>query len=577
MRLEAPSGELTVFANSPVLNAADPRYGGIDPTGEADSAAAIALALEEAEEISGTVNFNLVQGAVVLIPQGKYRLDTGLAISTGNNIALMGAGFGSTMLFTHEDIAMITLGDPTHADICRRLSVLNLHLCVGEVGDTAAANSILTTGIKVHDVIYGRLQDLFITNFFNGIDAYRMNTMTLDNLHIEQNQRTNAGGTGLALRGRPSGTPSSSGSNKISNIDIRGQSAAAGNWATGILVRACDTLWAVNTHQQYCNWSIVIGPDNTTFNKTLGDIMFTQNYADACNTGCVQITGTSADDGFYGAMKFTSCRFTGGNGVGGGGAAYADYPVDVGVLMSASGVTNELDLSFTDCTFKNGGVTFIRVQGTTASFSDIRSLTLMGNKFEDSRHDESGATTKVNAEVQSFVAVGNQHFADYTDASPTYGVRCYQISPTSGQSALVVGDNFGLSNVTGSPVNITSTNGNKTTVLGNVLQLQDRLAAVTANDTFVIQPGYAIRGIYIVNTTANAVTTGIKIGTTSGATDVVASQAVGASAAFAIADASILKRVFSTTADQTLFIQTLGAWNSASLTIRFDLVNINSG
>jgi hypothetical protein len=94
-----------------------------------------------------------------------------------------------------------------------------------------------------------------------------------------------------------------------------------------------------------------------------------------------------------------------------------------------------------------------------------------------------------------------------------------------------------------------------------------RLTAVTNDTTFVVPAGYMIEAIAIRNTTANAVTGGIKIGTTSGGTDVVAAQAVGANALVVITDASILLRYFSATLNTTLYLQDVTAWNSASLEV----------
>ena len=93
----------------------------------------------------------------------------------------------------------------------------------------------------------------------------------------------------------------------------------------------------------------------------------------------------------------------------------------------------------------------------------------------------------------------------------------------------------------------------------------------TSNTTVVIPAGMAIAGIYIANSTSNAVTGGIKIGTTSGATDVVVAQAVGASALVSVSDATLLKRLFSMSVDQTLYIQAVSSWNSANLIVSFDL------
>jgi hypothetical protein len=95
------------------------------------------------------------------------------------------------------------------------------------------------------------------------------------------------------------------------------------------------------------------------------------------------------------------------------------------------------------------------------------------------------------------------------------------------------------------------------------------LNAVTANTTVSIPAGWAIGEIHFANTTGNAVTGGIRIGTSAGGTDVVAAQAVAGNAIDTLADASILKKVFSRTAAQTLHIQAVTAWNGASVELAF--------
>lgn len=97
------------------------------------------------------------------------------------------------------------------------------------------------------------------------------------------------------------------------------------------------------------------------------------------------------------------------------------------------------------------------------------------------------------------------------------------------------------------------------------------LTAVAANTSFVVPNGYGIRSIFLVNTTANAVTGGVKLGTTSGATDVIVAQAVAANAKLKVADSALLLNIFSITADQTLFLQAVTAWNSASLSVWIQL------
>jgi hypothetical protein len=76
-----------------------------------------------------------------------------------------------------------------------------------------------------------------------------------------------------------------------------------------------------------------------------------------------------------------------------------------------------------------------------------------------------------------------------------------------------------------------------------------------------------IRHILVKNTTANAITGGLKFGTTAGATDIVAALTVGANFIGHVFDAVLLKRFFSTSATQTIFFDTVTLWNSASVDI----------
>jgi hypothetical protein len=70
--------------------------------------------------------------------------------------------------------------------------------------------------------------------------------------------------------------------------------------------------------------------------------------------------------------------------------------------------------------------------------------------------------------------------------------------------------------------------------------------------------------IYVRNKTANAVTGGIKIGTTLGGTDVHAALAVAASAVNVSAP---LIPAVNTAAARTLYFDAVTAWNSASVDV----------
>lgn len=84
---------------------------------------------------------------------------------------------------------------------------------------------------------------------------------------------------------------------------------------------------------------------------------------------------------------------------------------------------------------------------------------------------------------------------------------------------------------------------------------------------FALPANGFIKDIVIQNTTANAVTGGVAIGKTTGAADIVAAQACAASCLVVVADAAVLLRAFSTTAQQAIFVTGVTAGNSANLTI----------
>lgn len=93
------------------------------------------------------------------------------------------------------------------------------------------------------------------------------------------------------------------------------------------------------------------------------------------------------------------------------------------------------------------------------------------------------------------------------------------------------------------------------------------LDGVTDDTTFVVPAGFVLKSVYILNTTSNAVTGGIKIGTTDGGTEVVSSIAVGADEFAIFHDGGL----FSTESDTTLYLQDVTSWNSASLNIRIQM------
>lgn len=103
------------------------------------------------------------------------------------------------------------------------------------------------------------------------------------------------------------------------------------------------------------------------------------------------------------------------------------------------------------------------------------------------------------------------------------------------------------------------------------------LNSQTAANNFMLPANCVLREVLVFNTTANAITGGLKLGTTAGATDIITALAVGASAAAFTADASLSKRFFSPTSTQQIFFDAVTGWNSANVNIHILYENLNNG
>jgi len=108
---------------------------------------------------------------------------------------------------------------------------------------------------------------------------------------------------------------------------------------------------------------------------------------------------------------------------------------------------------------------------------------------------------------------------------------------------------------------------------GNAFTLTQ--VGITANQTTASVPatlpaGAIITNIVIHNTTANAVTGGVNIGTAAAGAQVVSALAVGANALVTVPQASILAQTFNSSGTpiaQQLFVNAVTAFNSASLNV----------
>lgn len=95
------------------------------------------------------------------------------------------------------------------------------------------------------------------------------------------------------------------------------------------------------------------------------------------------------------------------------------------------------------------------------------------------------------------------------------------------------------------------------------------ISNVSSATSVIIPASNCLLGIVVQNTSANAITGGLKIGTTAGGVDVVTSFAVSANSLGMIDSTLILKKVFSKTVDTTLYIDAVTLWNSGILNFTF--------
>ena len=91
-----------------------------------------------------------------------------------------------------------------------------------------------------------------------------------------------------------------------------------------------------------------------------------------------------------------------------------------------------------------------------------------------------------------------------------------------------------------------------------------RLTGQTAAFTFTVPSNCRLYGITLQETAGSAVTGGIRIGTTLAGSDVVAAVPVGANG---FVDCALLLRLFSATAEQTIYVGAVTSWNSANITL----------
>lgn len=100
-----------------------------------------------------------------------------------------------------------------------------------------------------------------------------------------------------------------------------------------------------------------------------------------------------------------------------------------------------------------------------------------------------------------------------------------------------------------------------------------RVAKLSANGTLVLPKGIMLDQVYFRNRTANAVTGGIRVGTSAAGTQVVTAQAVAANA---VARVNPTIPAYTAGADTTLYVEAVTSWNGAVVDVLVEYTEVTT-
>ena len=101
-----------------------------------------------------------------------------------------------------------------------------------------------------------------------------------------------------------------------------------------------------------------------------------------------------------------------------------------------------------------------------------------------------------------------------------------------------------------------------------------RAFALAAAGTVTIPKGACVKFIHLRNKTANAVTGGIKIGTTAAGTDVVAAAALAANAIVSVVPIAAGAGFVNTAAARVLYVEAVTAFNAATVDVAVEYTEL---
>lgn len=365
----------------------------------------------------------------------------------------------------------------------------------------------------------------------------------------------------------------------VSNVFIKGCGASSKIKTTGN-VQFTDITGSNNTFLNIAfEGAVAGGSGGANFalyvNGNAGLTLYrTNNIVDGCtftnmNTGIYSglMVGTSSGSKHEGAFSISNCIFT-GCATGLNFAARGEYNTVVNCKWNSC--TTGISCAGGNNTFIGGHVVDCTTGVSILSGTNNAHGSIVGMKINHN-------TTNINCtHTLGFTFSACQIFSGNITLTGTGKTRFIGCHIDAISNTLTITNSpvqfsdcefdgvVGTYTLTGTaPVMISSYSG--TAKMATPKVSYSELNTLTANSTFTVPARMTIESIVYENTTANAVTGGVRIGTTNGGAEVVVAQAIGANAVGQITDANILLRFFSSTVQQILYIQAVTAWNSASV------------
>lgn len=234
----------------------------------------------------------------------RYLLDKTIRFNY-NGIKFEGLGTYNTVFLRTDGNYGNTFEISTDTPASARLSNFELS------GFCVECNAEMNNGshIAISDAIHGNISDLQLWNGFISLSVAGLQNTTISNIKIKSGAFYPTLKVGSRfIQVLDAQNPSNeTGEVQWSNINASSTGVGAGNIEYGLLIRACDGMWMVNSHFLGANEILKINPQSSDVH--LQGLMFDNVWFDQLCSKNISIVGNCS--GGYGNFQFNNCQATG--------------------------------------------------------------------------------------------------------------------------------------------------------------------------------------------------------------------------------------------------------------------------